>query len=220
MTPSHCSRYVQVQNGTVFCTCTYQEQREGVTRSFTVSCTYTTMNKEAVSQDLLLYPAPAYNMFMLITTVTSLAGCFFNCVLQECIYILTCKETNLIFHTKPCKTQLKKQPASDVTVVININIQTKDVVRARGIFLYFVFLDRRKYWDWWVQMIKLPDWSGRQLSGFGLISNWRQLEVELAPIPGSTGISTVRQENGLKKKHIYYIWFSCLYKEWLKLIDN
>jgi|APFre7841882654_1041346.scaffolds.fasta_scaffold210751_1 hypothetical protein len=86
VTPSHCSRYVQVQNGTVFCTCTYQEQREGVTRSFTVSCTYTTMNKEAVSRDLLLYPAPAYNMFMLITTVTSLAGCFFNCVLQECIY--------------------------------------------------------------------------------------------------------------------------------------
>ena len=36
---------------TVFCTCTYHEQWEGVTRSFTVSCTYTTMNKEAVSQD-------------------------------------------------------------------------------------------------------------------------------------------------------------------------
>jgi hypothetical protein len=54
-------------------------------------------------------------------------------------------------------------------------------------------------------MIKLPDWSGRQLSGFGLISNWRQLEVELAPIPGSTGISTVREENGLLKKHIYNI---------------
>ena len=29
----------------------YHEQWEGVTRSFTVSCTYTTMNKEAVSRD-------------------------------------------------------------------------------------------------------------------------------------------------------------------------
>ncbi len=31
------------------------EQWEGVTRSFAVSCTYTTMNKEAVSRDLILY---------------------------------------------------------------------------------------------------------------------------------------------------------------------
>jgi hypothetical protein len=50
VTSSLCLQYVQVQN-TVFCTCTYREQWEGVTRSFTVSCTYTTMNKEAVSRD-------------------------------------------------------------------------------------------------------------------------------------------------------------------------
>ena len=54
VTSSLCLQYVQVQN-TVFCTCLYREQWEGVTRSFTVSCTYTTMNKEAVSRDLLLY---------------------------------------------------------------------------------------------------------------------------------------------------------------------
>jgi len=33
----------------------FSEQWEGVTRSFAVSCTYTTMNKEAVSRDLILY---------------------------------------------------------------------------------------------------------------------------------------------------------------------
>jgi hypothetical protein len=55
VTPSLCSWYVQVQNTVLFCTCRYHEQWEGVTRSFTVSCTYTTINKEAVSWDLLLY---------------------------------------------------------------------------------------------------------------------------------------------------------------------
>jgi len=76
VTSSLCLQYVQVQN-TVFCTCTNREQWEGL---------YATMKKEAVSRDILLYPAPVYTMFMLITAVASLAGCFFNCVLQECIY--------------------------------------------------------------------------------------------------------------------------------------
>jgi hypothetical protein len=44
-------------------------------------------------------------MFMLITTVTSLAGCFFNCVLQECILGCPQKQIKKNFWFKPKITE-------------------------------------------------------------------------------------------------------------------